>query len=79
LLKDKTVIVIAHRLSTIQHSNQILVIDGGQVVEAGNQEELIAKDGLYKKMWDMHTASGDWAIGDEKLVEIKSVKGEKAC
>ena len=77
LLKNKTVIIIAHRLSTIQHCNQILVFNEGQIIEKGNQNELIAKNGFYKKMWDMHCSSVDWTIGDSlkkerKLQEVKT-------
>lgn len=78
LLKNKTVIVIAHRLSTIQHADQILVIDEGKIVESGNQSQLIAQNGLYKKMWDMHTSSDEWAIGDHDI-DIVEIKGEKTC
>jgi ATP-binding cassette subfamily B protein len=46
-LKDRTSIVIAHRLSTIVHADQILVLDGGVIVERGTHEELVSKGGLY--------------------------------
>lgn len=77
LLKNKTVIIIAHRLSTIQHCNQILVFNEGQIIEKGKQNELIANNGFYKKMWDMHCSSVDWTIGDNlkkeyKLQEVKT-------
>ncbi|MFD7549581.1 ABC transporter ATP-binding protein [Streptomyces sp. NPDC059578] len=47
----KTVIVIAHRLHTIAGADQILVFDGGRLVERGGHEELLALDGLYARMW----------------------------
>ena len=53
LMKDRTSIVIAHRLSTIHNAYQIVVMDGGKVVEQGNHETLLAKDGLYKKLYDL--------------------------
>ena len=47
LMKNRTVIVIAHRLSTIQQADTIVVIDQGKIVELGNHQTLIKKEGLY--------------------------------
>lgn len=80
LLKDKTVLIIAHRLSTIMHADQILVFNEGKIAERGKHEEIMALNGLYKKMWEMHTSSADWAIGDNiesqanEMEESKNVK-----
>jgi len=49
----KTVIAIAHRLSTIAHLDRILVFDNGRIVEDGKHDQLLAKQGLYYKMWTM--------------------------
>ncbi len=53
LMQNRTSIVIAHRLSTIINANQILVINKGQIVEQGTHEELLEKNGLYKKLHDI--------------------------
>lgn len=55
LMQNRTSIVIAHRLSTIQQADEIVVIDKGQVAESGTHQELMAKDGLYKRLIDMQT------------------------
>jgi ATP-binding cassette subfamily B protein len=50
-LAGRTSLVIAHRLSTIREAEQILVIDGGQVVESGRHEDLLAEGGLYAELY----------------------------
>lgn len=52
LMQGKTTLVIAHRLSTLLQMDRILVFDKGSIVEDGSHEELLAKDGLYKKLWE---------------------------
>ncbi|BDD04276.1 ABC transporter ATP-binding protein [Aureibacter tunicatorum] len=55
LMQNRTSIVIAHRLSTIQHVDEILVMDRGEIKERGKHEELIQKDGIYKKLIEMQS------------------------
>lgn len=53
LMKNRTTLVIAHRLSTIKHADKIAVVDAGKIVEEGTHAELMAIDGLYRKLVDM--------------------------
>jgi ATP-binding cassette subfamily B protein len=55
-LTGRTSLVIAHRLSTVREADQILVIDGGRVVERGTHEELLAAGGLYAELYQTQFA-----------------------
>lgn len=55
MMKNRTSIVIAHRLSTIQNADSIVVLNKGEIVEQGKHNELIAKNGVYKKLVDMQS------------------------
>lgn len=55
LMKTRTTVAIAHRLSTIKNADEICVLHEGQIVERGTHEELISKDGYYKKLHDMQS------------------------
>ncbi|WP_147532249.1 ABC transporter ATP-binding protein [Bacillus marasmi] len=57
--EGRTTIAIAHRLSTIQEANEILVLYQGRIVERGNHQELLAKQGLYYKMYLLQNGSVD--------------------
>lgn len=63
LSKDKTTLMIAHRLSTVVDADKILVIEGGKIAEAGSHEELLAKSGVYKKLWEEYQRSVNWKLG----------------
>jgi len=53
LMKSRTTIAIAHRLSTIKNASEIYVLYEGEIVESGQHDELIAKNGYYKRLYDM--------------------------
>ena len=53
LMKTRTTVAVAHRLSTIKHADEICVLHEGKIVERGTHEELIKKEGYYKKLHDM--------------------------
>ncbi len=55
LLRERTAIIIAHRLSTIQHADQILVMHRGEIRERGSHQELIARDGLYRRLYELQS------------------------
>jgi subfamily B ATP-binding cassette protein MsbA len=52
-MKKRTTFIIAHRLSTVQHANRIVVIEQGRIVQQGSHNELLAKGGLYKQLYEM--------------------------
>ena len=53
LIRDRTVLVVAHRLATVQHADEILVLDGGRIVERGSHGALLAQGGLYRRLYDL--------------------------
>ena len=53
LMQGRTSIVVAHRLSTIQHADEILVMHKGRIRERGSHQELLALNGIYKKLYEL--------------------------
>ena len=72
LMKDRTVLVIAHRLSTIQNANEIFVINDGEIVENGNHEQLIAKQGAYSALYNSVLA-----VAKEQTPESENIDPDK--
>jgi ATP-binding cassette subfamily B protein len=71
-LAGRTSLVIAHRLSTIREADQILVIDGGQIRERGQHEELLASGGLYAELYHTQFASQEPAAVGEALAPVQA-------
>ena len=61
--KGKTLIMIAHRLSTVMNADRIFVMDDGQCIESGNHDELMSKNGLYRRLFDEYSKSIEWKVG----------------
>ncbi|MFL0251881.1 ABC transporter ATP-binding protein [Clostridium neuense] len=62
LTKNKTIIMIAHRLKTVRHADQILVVDGGRIVQIGRHEELILQEGIYKNFVSERKEAASWKV-----------------
>ncbi|GMQ56588.1 ABC transporter ATP-binding protein [Vallitalea sediminicola] len=62
LIDGKTLIVIAHRLSTIVDSNNIILMDNGEISAQGTHDELLLKSDIYHSMWDANTQAMEWDI-----------------
>ena len=62
LTRNKTIIMIAHRLKTVRHAKQILVVDGGKIVQKGRHEELIEQEGIYKRFVGERKEAVSWSI-----------------
>ncbi len=65
LSRGKTVIMIAHRLSTVANVDRIYVIRDGTIAESGTSRELLARDGLFHRMWDNYQTSVQWKVAKE--------------
>ena len=55
--------MIAHRLSTVMNADEIFVMDNGKCIETGRHDELMSRNGLYKRMFDEYTRSIEWKVG----------------
>ena len=59
LCVGRTTLVVAHRLSTIKNADEIAVVDDGRIIEQGSHDELIRKDGVYRKLYDLQFRDSD--------------------
>ena len=62
--RNKSMLIIAHRLSTVKNCDEIIVLDNGEIAEQGTHEELLGKQGMYYRLWNMQ--QGNFVIEDEK-------------
>ena len=62
LIQGKTVLMIAHWMRTVENADKIVVLDGGMVAESGTHEELMHRNGLYRKLVDLQTAAANWKL-----------------
>lgn len=62
LVDGKTIITIAHRLATIENADQILVVDDGKIVQKGTHDELVFKEGIYRRFIEIREQAENWSI-----------------
>lgn len=62
LTHEKTVIMIAHRLKTVRHADQILAVDKGQIVQQGTHDELMERDGIYRRFSSGRKQAVGWKL-----------------
>ncbi|MDR1013477.1 MAG: ABC transporter ATP-binding protein/permease [Coriobacteriales bacterium] len=65
LIAGKSVLVIAHRLRTIAEADKIIVLDKGRIAEHGSHDELMGRNGLYRRLWTLQTESLGWTAGSK--------------
>lgn len=67
----KTLLVIAHRLYSIAQADQILVMDSGRLVDAGRHDDLLARCGIYQRLWQRQSVGESWAIAEQEVADAR--------
>lgn len=68
LMHNKTVIMIAHRLTSIQGVDEVLVVEGGSIVERGTTQELLLRKSLYHDLFSLYTSANSWRLSHEEVL-----------
>lgn len=69
LTRGKTLVTIAHRLNTVRDADQIVVVDGGRIVQRGTHEELMREQGIYRRFIEVRREAAGWRMGGASLVK----------
>jgi ATP-binding cassette subfamily B protein len=72
LMKGRTTFIIAHRIQTVMHADLILVMDKGRIVQRGTHHQLLAQDGLYRRVYDLQSSIEE--AEDEQQEEVEGVQ-----
>jgi len=76
VMRERTSIVVAHRISTVKDADEILVLDGGRIVERGSHRELLEHGGLYAQMYRRQLLEEELEVDEEREEHSKRVKAE---
>ncbi|TME70349.1 MAG: hypothetical protein E6I49_08945, partial [Chloroflexi bacterium] len=74
--RERTSIVVAHRISTVKDADEILVLDGGRIVERGSHRELLEHGGLYAQMYRRQLLEEELEVDEEREEHSKRVKSQ---
>ncbi|MBU3207453.1 ABC transporter ATP-binding protein/permease [Clostridium algidicarnis] len=66
--KDNTTFIISHRISTVMDADKIIVLNQGKIEDMGNHKELISKDGIYKRIWDIQNSLDAFSEDEEEAL-----------